>query len=206
MKTIPLMSGQQADFGPTPSQTVGPFFAYGLTARQYGYDFGQPFDDVVALPQAQGQHIVLEGRVLDGDGQPVLDAMVEISQADTQGRYPSNLDEVKAGGFRGFGRVGTGTNPDRRFVFRTIKPGAEAPGHAPHINVIVMMRGLLLHAFTRVYFSDEAAANAADAVLNSVPAERRDTLIAQRRDEGGLPVYRFDIHMQGARETVFFDV
>lgn len=206
MKTIPMMSGLQADFGPTPSQTVGPFFAYGLTARQYGYDFGQPFDDLVALPQAQGQHIVLEGRVLDGDGQPILDAIVEIGHADAQGCYPPNIDEVKATGFRAFGRVGTGTDADRRFIFRTVKPGAEAPGQAPHINVIVMMRGLLLHAFTRVYFSDEATANATDAVLNSVPAERRDTLIAQRRDEGGLPVYRFDIHMQGARETVFFDV
>jgi protocatechuate 3,4-dioxygenase alpha subunit len=206
MKTHPLMTGQQADFGPTPSQTVGPFFAYGLTARQYGYDFDQPFDHVVALPQAQGQHIVLEGRVLDGDGQPIVDAMVEISQADAQGRYPQNMEEVKARGFRAFGRVGTGTDPDQRFVFRTVKPGAEGPGQAPHINVIVLMRGMLLHAFTRVYFSDEAAVNAADAVLNSVPAERRDTLIAQRREEGGLPVYRLDIHMQGPRETVFFDV
>src|SRR5687768_12474666 len=161
MKTIPMMSGLQADFGPTPSQTVGPFFAYGLTARQYGYDFGQPFDDVVALPQTQGQHIVLEGRVLDGDGQPIHDAMVEICQANAHGRYPANIDEVKASGFRGFGRVGTGTDPDKRFIFHTVKPGAEAPGQAPHINVIVTMRGLLLHAFTRVYFSDEAAANAA---------------------------------------------
>jgi len=206
MKSTSLMSGQQADFGPTPSQTVGPFFAYGLTARQYGYDFDQPFDHVVALPQAQGQHILLEGRVLDGDGQPIPDALVEISQADATGRYPANLEEVKAGGFRAFGRVGTGTDPAQRFVFHSVKPGAQGPGQAPHINVIVLMRGLLLHTFTRVYFSDEAAANAGDAVLNSVPPERRDTLIAQRRDEGGLPVYRFDIHMQGARETVFFDV
>jgi protocatechuate 3,4-dioxygenase alpha subunit len=206
MKAHTLMTGQQADFGPTPSQTVGPFFAYGLTARQYGYDFDQPFDDVVALPQARGEHIVLEGRVLDGDGQPIVDAMVEISQADAQGRYPANIDEAKASGFRAFGRVGTGTDPDKRFVFHTIKPGAEGLGQAPHINVIVLMRGMLLHAFTRVYFSDEGAANAADAALNSVPAERRDTLIAQRRDEGGLPVYRLDIHMQGPRETVFFDV
>lgn len=206
MKTTPMMTGQQADFGPTPSQTVGPFFAYGLTAQQYRYDFGQPFDDVVALPHAQGQHIVLEGRVLDGDGQSIGDALVEISQVDAQGRYPANIEEVKASGFRGFGRVGTGTDAEKRFVFRTIKPGAEGPGQAPHINVIVTMRGLLLHAFTRVYFSDEAAANAGDAVLNSVPAERQDTLVAQRRDEGGLPVYRFDIRMQGARETVFFDL
>jgi protocatechuate 3,4-dioxygenase alpha subunit len=206
MKKPSMMSGQQADFGPTPSQTVGPFFAYGLTARQYGYDFDQPFDDVVALPQVPGEHIVLEGRVFDGDGQAIHDAMVEISHADAKGRYPKTAREVKDSGFRGFGRVGTGTDPEKRFVFRTIKPGAESPGQAPHINVIVTMRGMLLHAFTRVYFSDETAANAGDAALNSVPAERRATLVAQRRDEGGLPVYRFDIHMQGAQETVFFDV
>jgi protocatechuate 3,4-dioxygenase alpha subunit len=201
-----MMSGQQADFGPTPSQTVGPFFAYGLTARQYGYDFGQPFDSVVGLPHAAGEHIVLEGRVLDGDGQPIIDALVEISQADAQGRYPADAAAAQASGFRAFGRVGTGIDPQSRFVFRTIKPGAEAPGHAPHINVIVLMRGLLLHAFTRVYFSDEAAANAGDPALNAVPAGRRATLVAERRDEGGLPVYRLDIHMQGPKETVFFDV
>lgn len=201
-----MMSGLQADFGPTPSQTVGPFFAYGLTARQYGYDFGQPFDDVVALPHAAGEHIVLEGRVLDGDGQPIGDAMVEISHADSRGAYPAGIEDVKASGFRAFGRVGTGTDARNRFVFRTVKPGAEGPGQAPHVNVIVLMRGMLLHAFTRIYFGDEAAANASDAALNAVPAERRATLIAQRRDEGGLPVYSLDIHMQGERETVFFDV
>ena len=201
-----MMSGQQADFGPTPSQTVGPFFAYGLTARQYSYDFDQPFDAVVALPQAAGEHIVLEGRVLDGDGQPIIDAMVEIGHADAKGQYPANIDAVKASGFRAFGRVGTGTDAQNRFVFRTIKPGAEGPGQAPHINVIVLMRGLLLHAFTRVYFSDEAAANSSDPALGAVPAERRATLVAERRDEGGVPTYRFDIHMQGPKETVFFDV
>lgn len=206
MKTPCAMSGQQADFGPTPSQTIGPYFAYGLTARQYGYDFGQIFDHMVALPHAAGEHIVLEGRVLDGDNQPVIDAMVEISQADTQGRYPGDSQAVQASGFRAFGRMGTGTDAQNRFVFRTVKPGAEGPGQAPHINVIVLMRGLLLHAFTRVYFSDEAAANARDAALNAVPAERRATLVAQRRHEGGAVVYRFDIHMQGPQETVFFDV
>jgi protocatechuate 3,4-dioxygenase, alpha subunit len=206
MKTPSMMSGQAADFGPTPSQTVGPFFAYGLTARQYGYDFDQPFDAVVALPHAEGQHIVLEGRVFDGDGQAIHDAMIEISHADAQGRYPKNLKDLDATGFRGFGRVGTGTDADKRFVFRTVKPGVESPGEAPHINVIVTMRGMLLHAFTRVYFSDEATANGKDAALNAVPAERRATLVAERRDEGGVPVYRFDIHMQGPKETVFFDV
>ena len=88
----------------------------------------------------------------------------------------------------------------------TIKPGANAAGEAPHIQVIVAMRGMLLHAFTRIYFADEAEANARDAALQSVPAERRDTLLARRNEEGGRVVYRFDIHMQGPRETVFFDV
>jgi protocatechuate 3,4-dioxygenase alpha subunit len=91
-------------------------------------------------------------------------------------------------------------------VFHTVKPGAQAPGEAPHINVIVLMRGLLLHAFTRVYFSDEAEANAKDAVLQSVPAERRHTLIAERVEQGGAVSYRIDIRMQGADETAFFDV
>ena len=201
-----LMTAQEADFGQTPSQTVGPYFAYGLTATQYGYDFDQPFDAVVALDGATGQRIRLEGRVIDGDGNAIGDALVEISQADGEGRYPQTPEEARALGFRAFGRVGTGTDAENRFVFHTVKPGAEAPGEAPHINVIVLMRGLLLHAFTRVYFSDEAAANAADPALNAVPAERRATLVAQRREEGGLPVYRFDVHMQGPRETVFFDV
>lgn len=201
-----MMSGQQADFGPTPSQTVGPFFAYGLTAAQYGYDFGQVFDGVLALPHAPGEHIVLEGRVFDGDGNPIHDAMVEISQADAQGRYPASAEEVRSSGFRGFARAGTGTDPQNRFVFRTVKPGAEAPDEAPHINVIVFMRGLLLHAFTRVYFSDEAEANGRDPALQAVPGARRHTLVAQRREEGGVGVYRLDIRMQGPEETVFFDV
>ena len=175
-----LMTAQEADFGQTPSQTVGPYFAYGLTATQYGYDFDQPFDAVLALDQASGQRIRLEGRVIDGDGNPINDALVEISQPDGEGRYPQTPEEARAIGFRAFGRVGTGTTEGNRFVFHTVKPGAESPGEAPHINVIVLMRGLLLHAFTRVYFSDEAPANAKDAVFNSVPAERRQTLVAER--------------------------
>jgi protocatechuate 3,4-dioxygenase alpha subunit len=201
-----LMSAQEADFGQTPSQTVGPYFAYGLTATQYGYDFNQPFDAVLAQDNATGQRIRLEGRVIDGDGKAINDAMVEISQPDGEGRYPQTPDEVRALGFRAFGRVGTGTDAQNRFVFHTVKPAAATPGEAPHINVIVLMRGLLLHAFTRVYFSDEAAANAKDAVLNSVPADRRHTLVAQRTEQGGAITYRFDIRMQGADETAFFDV
>ena len=201
-----LMTAQEADFGQTPSQTVGPYFAYGLTATQYGYDFDQPFDATVALDAAVGERIRLEGRVIDGDGNPINDALVEISQPDGEGRYPQTPEEARAMGFRAFGRVGTGTAEGNRFVFHTVKPGAQAPGEAPHINVIVLMRGLLLHAFTRVYFSDEAEANAKDAVLQSVPAERRHTLIAERVAQGGAVTYRFDIRMQGADETVFFDV
>jgi len=201
-----LMTAQEADFGQTPSQTVGPYFAYGLTATQYGYDFDQPFDAVLALDKASGQRIRLEGRVIDGDGNPINDALVEISQPDGEGRYPQTPEEARAMGFRAFGRVGTGTAEGNRFVFHTVKPGAQAPGEAPHINVIVLMRGLLLHAFTRVYFSDEAEANAKDAVLQSVPAERRQTLIAERVEQGGAVTYRFDIRMQGTDETAFFDV
>lgn len=201
-----MMSALQSSFGQTPSQTVGPYFAYGLTGSQYLYDFNQPFDDIVALEHAQGEHIVLEGVVHDGDGKPIHDAMIEISQPDANGAYPQNVEAAKAAGFRAFGRMGTGTDAQKRFLFHTVKPGAATPGEAPHINMIVMMRGMLLHAFTRVYFSDEATANAADAVLQSVPADRRGTLVAQRKEVGGRVVYRFDIHMQGAQETVFFDV
>jgi len=201
-----MMSSLETNFGQTPSQTVGPYFAYGLTATQYGYDFNQPFDARVALDGATGERIRLEGRVIDGNGSPINDAMVEISQVDGSGHYPRSAEDAAATGFRGFGRMGTGTDAQNRFVFETVKPAAEAPGEAPHINVIVTMRGLLLHVFTRVYFSDEAAANAGDAVLQSVPEARRGTLVAERRVEGGQATYRLDIHMQGADETVFFDV
>lgn len=201
-----MMSALETNFGQTPSQTVGPYFAYGLTAAQYGYDFDQPFDSAVALDGASGERIRLEGRVIDGDGEPIYDALVEISQPDGDGRYPQSEEEAKQRGFRAIGRCGTGTDAQRRFTFHTVKPGAESPGEAPHINVIVTMRGLLLHAFTRIYFSDEAEANAADAVLQSVPAARRQTLIAQRSEQGGAAVYRFDIRMQGTDETAFFDV
>ena len=201
-----MMSSLETNFGQTPSQTVGPYFAYGLTATQYGYDFNQPFDAVLALDAASGERIRLEGRVIDGDGNPINDALVEISQPDGLGRYPRSVDDAAAIGFRAFGRCGTGTDAQNRFVFHTVKPGPEQADEAPHINVIVLMRGMLLHAFSRIYFSDEAVANAGDAVLQSVPAERRPTLIAERVEHGGAVSYRFDIRMQGEGETVFFDV
>ena len=192
--------------GQTPSQTVGPYFAYGLASTQYGYPFRSLFGPELAGPRTPGTPIVLTGRVLDGRGEPIGDALLEIQHADAQGRRPSGPDEVAATGFRGFGRMGTGTLPGHRFEFRTIKPGATPDGQAPHVDVIVSMRGLLSHAFTRIYFDDEAEANARDPVLATVPAERRATLIARREDAPGVRVYVFDVRMQGDDETVFFDV
>ena len=191
----------------TPSQTVGPYFAYGLAPTQYGYPLRSIAGGQVAQNDTDGERIRIEGRVLDGRNVPVFDALIEIWQADAQGRYAHPADPRGSNSsFKGFGRVGTGTDPEFRFVFDTVKPGRVDSAQAPHINVIVMMRGVLNHLFTRIYFPDEAAANAADPVLNAVPAERRHTLIAKRGENstGGI-VYRFDIHMQGPNETVFLD-
>lgn len=193
--------------GQTPSQTVGPFFAYGLAPQQYGHPMksvatGDIVDETVA-----GERIRIVGQVLDGEGAPIADALVEIWQADAQGRYAHPADRRGANtGFRGFGRQGTGTDPHNRFIFDTVKPGAVDGEQAPHISVIVFMRGLLSHAYTRLYFADETQANARDPVLASVPQERRATLIAERQEGAAGAVYRFDIRMQGEAETVFFDV
>jgi protocatechuate 3,4-dioxygenase alpha subunit len=190
----------------TPSQTVGPYFAYGLCPQQYDFDFKSLFTADIASHETPGEHITLMGRVIDGDGNPVFDAMLEFSQVDSKGRYPASREEIAENGFRGFARVGTGTDPQHRFIVRTVKPGSENAGEAPHLNVIVLMRGMLTHTFTRIYFEDEAAANASDPVLASVPEARRDTLIARRSEQAGSIVYTFDIRMQGERETVFFDL
>lgn len=192
--------------GQTPSQTVGPYFAYGLTPEQYLYNFRSAFGPALVREDTPGTLIEITGRVFDGAGNVVGDAMIEIAHADAQGKFVDTLQEVERTGFAGFGRCGTGTDADNRFSFRTVKPGACGPDQAPYVNVIVTMRGMLLHAFTRIYFEDEAAANAKDAVLASVPAERRDTLIARRQAREGRIAYTFDIHMQGDRETVFFDL
>jgi protocatechuate 3,4-dioxygenase alpha subunit len=193
--------------GQTPSQTVGPFFAYGLSPQQYGYQYRSAFVAKVASDDTPGRHIRVEGRVYDGEGKVIDDALIEIWQADAEGRYPHPADpRGRNVPFGGFGRAGTGSDPESRFVFHTIKPGAPGDGQAPHINVIVLMRGMLLHAYTRIYFADEAEANARDPVLGSVPEERRATLIAEPAETPSGTLYRFDIHMQGERETVFFDV
>ncbi len=192
--------------GQTPSQTAGPYFAYGLTPRQYGYQGKGPAEPDLLVDGIKGERIRLEGRVFDGEGMAIDDAMVEIWQADADGKYPGGPGpRGDNSAFTGFGRVGTGTDPDNRFYFDTIKPGQLDDNQAPHLTVAIFMRGMLTHAFTRIYFSDEADANANDPVLALVPAERRKTLIAERETASGIPLYQFDFHMQGDRETVFLD-
>ncbi|MDO9404377.1 MAG: protocatechuate 3,4-dioxygenase subunit alpha [Polaromonas sp.] len=193
----------------TPSQTVGPYFAYGLSPTQYGFDYKSLFTPVLAQPEAKGEHIRLSGKVYDGAGNTVFDALIEISHVDADGKPVTSVAAAEAAGFTGFGRCGTGTLPGHRYAFETIKPGSAGPGEAPFINLIVTMRGLLVHTFGRIYFDDEVEANAKDVVLQSVPAERRGSLIARRVQNAGGATYEFNIFMQDSavgKETVFFDL
>ncbi|MEX0752499.1 MAG: protocatechuate 3,4-dioxygenase subunit alpha [Xanthobacteraceae bacterium] len=193
--------------GITPSQTVGPFFAYGLDPKDK-YDWVQSVGNDLVTPDASGERIRIEGRVLDGDGAPVNDAMIEIWQADAVGRYAHPADKRRPNAkFTGFGR--TGTDVQGAFHFATVKPGP-VPGpdgktQAPHILVAVFARGMPRHLYTRIYFADDKA-NASDPVLALVPDGRRPTLIAKREQSGGQPVYVFDIRLQGNGETVFFEL
>jgi protocatechuate 3,4-dioxygenase alpha subunit len=192
--------------GQTPSQTVGPYFAYGLIPEQYGYAFKGIADGKVATEDAVGERIRIEGRVFDGEGKPIPDAMIEIWQADGEGRYAHPADPRRPNtSFKGFGRFGTGTDRESRFTFETVKPGSIDGIQAPHINVVIFMRGVLVHAYTRIYFSDDAAAFEKDPVLTTVMTERRRTLVAERTETAAGTVYRWDIRMQGDAETVFFD-
>jgi protocatechuate 3,4-dioxygenase, alpha subunit len=200
----------------TPSQTVGPFFAYGLAPKgrcqwdpNGSYAWKETVGDNLITPDAAGTKIRIEGRITDGDGKPIDDAMIEIWQADAQGRYANARGERPRPNakFTGFGR--SATDKGGIFSFDTIKPGA-VPGpngkpQAPHIVVCIFSRGMLRQVYTRLYFSDEPA-NAGDAILNLVPAERRGTLIAHKQPGGAVPLYRFDIRVQGDNETVFFDI
>jgi protocatechuate 3,4-dioxygenase alpha subunit len=190
----------------TPSQTVGPYFAYGLCPEQYNFDLKSLFTPSAADREVPGEHISIVGNVYDGEGKVVNDAVIEMAQADSTGHYVQDVEEAKKTGFRGFARVGTGTDPKLRFVVDTVKPGKTGEDAAPHIDVIVLMRGMLLHAYTRIYFDDEQEANAKDTVLESVPAERRATLVAKRETGTASTIYRFDINLQGPNETVFFDL
>ena len=193
--------------GVTPSQTVGPFFKYGLTPDGK-YDWNDAFTSNLITQDTSGERIRIEGGVFDGDGKPVPDAMLEIWQADAQGRFsdPQDKRALPNSAFKGFGRCGTDANGS--YSFDTIKPGqvADPDGkpQAPHILLAVFARGMLLHLYTRIYFDGEGA-NAADPVLALVPADRRATLIATRKAGAGS-AYHFDVRLQGDNETAFFDV
>ena len=182
----------------TTSHTVGPFFTIGLTRL---------LQQEIAAPGVPGERIAIEGRVLDGDGQPVPDALVEFWQADSQGKYAHPEDAQQksvAPGFRGYGRQATGD--DGKFRFTTIKPGpVPGPGgkpQAPHIAVSVFARGLQRRLVTRIYFPDEAA-NSSDFALGRVEAARRPTLVAKKSAPGQL---EWNVILQGPGETVFFDI
>jgi protocatechuate 3,4-dioxygenase alpha subunit len=200
----------------TPSQTVGPYFAYGLTPDNRcqwdpngHYSWKNTVDGNLITPDATGEKIRIEGCVYDGDGLPVNDAMIEIWQADSQGRYASPRDNraLPNTQFKGFGR--SATDKQGVFVFDTIKPGTvPGPGgarQAPHVVVCIFSRGMLRQVYTRLYFSDEAA-NASDPILTLVPDDRRGTLIAHKQAGTEPALYRFDIRVQGDNETVFFEI
>ncbi|MGH8708266.1 MAG: protocatechuate 3,4-dioxygenase subunit alpha [Burkholderiales bacterium] len=179
------------------SQTVGPYLHIGLTWLN---------TDRLAPPGVKGERIVIQGRLVDGTGAGVSDGVIEIWQANAAGKYAHPDDRQKkplAKGFRGFGRVPT--DAKGRFRFSTVKPG-RVPGpdgtlQAPHLNVTVLMRGLLKQLSSRIYFPGDPA-NLQDPILKRVPAARRSTLVARRKARG---VLEWDIVLQGRDETVFFD-
>ncbi len=185
------------DLTPTPSQTAGPFLHVGLTDTRSVA--------CVAGEGAKGERMWLTFRLLDGDGLPVPDAMIELWQADSEGNYKDG--KAPAGTFSGFGRLAT--SEDGSCTFETIRPGrVPGPGNtlqAPHINVSVFARGLLKRLSTRVYFTGDSAANTNDPVLSLVPEHRRATLLA-RPDPGRDRGWIQEIRMRGEGETVFFDV
>jgi len=201
--------------GETPSQTAGPYVHIGLIPHQAGFDiFEKNFSNVMAGPDTPGERIRIEGHVFDALGAPLRDVLLEIWQANAAGRYnhpADRQDKPVDAGFRGWGRAGSDF-ASGLYWFDTVKPGAVVGrrGHrpmAPHVNFWIVARGINIGLSTRMYFSDEETANAADPVLNIIePDVRRQTLIAQREVRGGAPVYTFDIHLQGNRETVFFDI
>jgi len=199
MTAPPTSPSGSRPLGLTPSQTVGPFLHLGLPWADGPY----------VVPEGTPGAVWIRGTVVDGAGEPVPDAIVETWQADPDGRFahpddPRGARQPTVEGFRGFGRCPT--DAQGRFEILTVKPGPlpapEGGVEAPHVNVSVLARGLLDRLVTRIYFPDEAEANAADPVLNAIEESRRGTLIARAEDGG----YRFDIRMQGENESVFFAV
>lgn len=191
----------------TPSQTAGPYVHIGLALEAAGNPpRKQEIWNEMARPEAPGEHILLLGHVYDGNGHLIRDSFLELWQADAEGHYDTEYALTKP--FNSFGR--TATTDEGEWLVRTIKPGvvhnAAGVPMAPHINVSLFARGINIHLQTRLYFDDESARNALDPVLNLIeqPA-RRQTLVATRCTVDGKVAYRFDIRVQGADETVFFD-
>ena len=192
----------------TPSQTAGPYVHIGLALAAAGIEPREhEIWNQMAKPEAPGEHILLLGNVYDGNGHLVRDSFLELWQADDQGHYHIDFDQDKP--FNSFGRTAT-TFDAGEWTVQTIKPGvvnnAAGVPMAPHINISLFARGVNIHLHTRLYFSDEAEANAKDPVLNLIeqPA-RRQTLVAARCEVDGKLAYRFDMRIQGEGETVFFD-
>ena len=196
----------------TASQTAGPFVHIGLAPGAAGFDiYERELGWDIAGPNAGGERIRVEGVVVDGTGSPVKDVMLEAWQANAQGIYahPEHDGEVEEG-FRGWGRVITDFDTGE-WAFDTVKPGCVMGRNgrmmAPHINLWIVARGINVGLNTRIYFSDEAEANAADPVMGLIEWEvRRQTLVAERAERDGKIVYRFDVRLQGEGETVFFDI
>ena len=202
----------------TASQTAGPYVHIGLAPEAAGFDiFENNFGSVLVDARTKGERIRIEGRVFDGIGTVLKDVLIEIWQANAEGKYahPADRQPGKAidPHFRGWGRSCTDFDTGV-YTFDTIKPGAvegrTGRTMAPHINAWIVARGINVGLNTRIYFSDESDANAKDAVINLIEWEaRRKTLVAERTDrhaDNGAAVYRFDIRLQGEGETVFFDV
>ncbi len=193
----------------TPSQTAGPYVHIGCTPSAAGIHEVYPEDPGARMvgPDTAGERIAVAIRVFDGAGAPVRDAVVEIWQADAAGLYPGRGERRGDADphFTGWGRRAAGE--DGALRFETIKPGrvpyADGRPQAPHLQVWIVARGINLGLHTRMYFADEAAANAEDPVLCRVDVAPRATTLVAVRDGGG---YRFDIHLQGPAETVFFDI
>jgi protocatechuate 3,4-dioxygenase, alpha subunit len=199
----------------TASQTAGPYVHIGLAPSAAGFDiFEKNFGPVLTTPATQGERIRIEGTVTDGSGTLVRDVLIEIWQANAQGKYnhPGDRQAGKAvdPSFRGWGRACSDFETGL-YAFDTIKPGSvigrDGRLMAPHVNFWIVARGINIGLHTRMYFSDEAAANAKDPVINLIEWQvRRQTLIAQREERAAGTVYRFDIRLQGEGETVFFDI